>query len=78
MLTSVLLPLRRPALLLGLLLAAALTSHAQAPGNGGSTGGPPRPQADPTAVPIDGGASLLLAGGVAFGLKKIRNRRRAK
>lgn len=69
--------LRRPALLLGLLLAAALASHAQAPGNGGATGGPPQPQADPTAVPLDGGASLLLASGVAFGLKKIRDRRRA-
>lgn len=68
--------LRRPALLVGLLLAG-LASHAQAPGNGGATGGPPQPQADPTAVPLDGGASLLLASGVAFGLKKLRDRRRA-
>jgi hypothetical protein len=68
--------LRRPALLLSLLLVA-LGSHAQAPGNGGATGGPPQPQADPTAVPLDGGASLLLASGVAFGLKKLRDRRRA-
>ncbi len=68
--------LRRPALLLGLLLASALASYAQAPGNGGSTGGPPAPQPDPTAVPLDGGASLLLASGVAFGLKKLRERRR--
>ena len=37
----------------------------------GSTG----PQADPTGVPIDGGASLLLAGGVAYGLKKLRARK---
>jgi hypothetical protein len=68
--------LRRPALLLGLLLAGALASHAQAPGNGGSTGGPPEPQApDPTQVPLDGGASLLLAGSVAYGLRKLRQRR---
>jgi hypothetical protein len=75
MFISLLLSLRRPALLLGVLLAAAVASHAQAPGNGGSTGGPPQPE--PTAVPLDGGASLLLASGVAFGLKKIRDRRRA-
>ncbi|MFD1875114.1 PID-CTERM protein-sorting domain-containing protein [Hymenobacter bucti] len=76
MFTSLLFSLRRPALLVGLLLAA-LVSHAQAPGNGGATGGPPQPQADPTAVPLDGGASLLLVSGVAFGLKKLRARRRA-
>ena len=35
------------------------------------TGGP-----EPTAVPLDGGASLLLAGGVAYGLRKLRQRRR--
>jgi len=29
-------------------------------------------------VPLDGGASLLLASGVAFGLKKLRDRRRAR
>ena len=37
----------------------------------------PVPTADPTAVPLDGGASLLLAGGVALGLKRLRARRRA-
>jgi hypothetical protein len=69
--------LRCPALLLGLLLAGALASHAQAPGNGGSTGGPPEPQAPAAAteVPIDGGASLLLASSVAYGLRKLRKRR---
>ncbi len=40
-----------------------------------STGGP-SPQ--PAAVPLDGGASLLLASGVALGLKKLRDRRRAR
>ena len=68
--------LRRLALLSSLLLAGALASHAQAPG-GGTTAGPPAPQADPTAVPLDGGASLLLASGVAYGLRRLRQRRRA-
>ncbi|QKG54359.1 PID-CTERM protein-sorting domain-containing protein [Hymenobacter sp. BRD67] len=49
-------------------LAAGL-AQAQAPGSGG-----PAPQ-DPTAVPLDGGASLLLASGVAYGLKRLRQRR---
>jgi hypothetical protein len=57
------------ALVIGLLAAAP--AAAQTPSTGG-----PTPQADPTAVPLDGGASLLLASGVAFGLKKLRNRRR--
>ena len=35
----------------------------------------PRPDAGPAGVPIDGGASLLLAGGVAYGLRKLRQRR---
>jgi len=42
-----------------------------------SSGGP-APGAEPTAVPIDGGASLLLAGGVAYGLKQLRTRRQAR
>ncbi len=51
--------------------AGALTvfsAHAQ-PGSGGPT---------PIDVPIDGGLSLLLAGGAAFGFKKLRDRRRAR
>lgn len=50
-------------------------AHAQA-----DTGGPKpdNPIPDPTAVPLDGGASLLLAGGVALGLKKLRARRQAR
>jgi hypothetical protein len=46
---------------------------AQGPGDGGPT--PTNPPT--TEIPIDGGASLLLAGGVAFGLKKLRDRRKA-
>ena len=55
-------------------LFSAATALAQ-PGSGGPT---PSPTVDPTAVPIDGGASLLLASGVAFGLKKLRDRRKAR
>ncbi|WP_188814713.1 PID-CTERM protein-sorting domain-containing protein [Hymenobacter cavernae] len=55
------------------LLVLALTSQpAQGPGSGGPTPGAP---AEPTAVPLDGGASLLLASGAAYGLRKLRRRR---
>jgi hypothetical protein len=60
---------------LALSLSALSSISAQAQGPG-STG--PQPDADepaPTGVPIDGGASLLLAGGVAYGLKKLRARK---
>jgi hypothetical protein len=56
------------ALAAGLLFATA--AQAQAPG---STG--PTPQA-PAAVPLDGGASLLAASGVAYGLRYLRQRRK--
>lgn len=48
------------------------SAHAQAPNSGGPV---PTPLADPTAVPLDGGASLLLASGVAYGLRRLRQRR---
>jgi len=54
-----------------LAVAVAFSQVALAqPGSGGPTPGAT------TAVPIDGGASLLLAGGVAYGLKRLRNRRK--
>ena len=56
------------------LVFLALASQAQTPGSGGPTPGAPTP--DPTEVPIDGGASLLLASGVAYGLKRLRQRQR--
>ncbi|MDO7850966.1 PID-CTERM protein-sorting domain-containing protein [Hymenobacter convexus] len=62
-----------------LFLAAALTAAASslALAQGPSTGGPaPGTPAATTDVPLDGGASLLLASGVALGLKKLRQRRR--
>ncbi|RZK15373.1 MAG: hypothetical protein EOO56_22985 [Hymenobacter sp.] len=54
-----------------LLLGAAQLVQAQAPGSGGPT---PDPTPDPTDVPLDGGASLLLAGGVVCGLRRLRAR----
>ena len=51
------------------LLLFALAGQAQAPTSNGPT--PGNPQA---TVPLDGGASLLLAGGVAYGLRRLRRR----
>ena len=69
--------MKRFALISFLLLAGAGAQHAAAqPGSGG-----PQPGAGPTGptgVPLDGGASLLLAGGVAYGLRRLRQRRRAE
>jgi len=55
----------------GVLFTAA-AALAQGPGSGG-----PTPTA-PTETPIDGGASLLLAAGGAYGLKRLRAYRAAK
>ena len=68
-LTSRLLPVA-----VGVLFTCAAAAQGL-PGNGGTTGGPPAPGA--TTVPLDGGASLLLAGGVGLALRKLRRRRRA-
>lgn len=54
-----------------LLVWAAAPALAQGPGSGG-----PKPgAAEPTTAPLDGGASLLLAAGTAYGLNKLRPRR---
>ncbi|SHL27351.1 PID-CTERM protein-sorting domain-containing protein [Hymenobacter psychrotolerans] len=55
-----------------LVLLATSLAVAQGPGSGGPN---PDPQ-QPTAVPIDGGVSLLVAAGVGLGLKKLRDKRR--
>ncbi|MFD1468307.1 PID-CTERM protein-sorting domain-containing protein [Hymenobacter caeli] len=56
-------------------LVLAATALAQ-PGSGGPSPAPtPVPPGGPTEAPLDGGASLLLAGGVAYGLKRLRERR---
>ncbi|GAA4013434.1 hypothetical protein GCM10022408_28120 [Hymenobacter fastidiosus] len=56
-----------PVLILFLVLLGSSSTQAQGPGLGG-----PRPGA--TNAPLDGGASLLLAAGAAYGLKKLRRR----
>jgi len=56
-------------LLLSATLLLALGANAQ-PGSGGPGPG----TLDPTEVPLDGGASLLLATGVAYGLRRLRQR----
>ncbi|MFD1873360.1 PID-CTERM protein-sorting domain-containing protein [Hymenobacter bucti] len=53
----------------GLLLSAS-SAYAQ-PGSGGTA---PDPTPDPTAVPLDGGASLIAAAGIGFGIRKLRAR----
>ena len=54
------------------------TSKLLAQGDPPDNGGPTPPNPPPAEIPIDGGASLLLAGGVAYGLKKLRDRRKKK
>ena len=54
---------------LTLLLALTGAARAQGPGSGGPT------PTGPTPTPLDGGASLLLAGGLAYGLRRLKQRR---
>jgi hypothetical protein len=60
-----------------LLGAAPMIASAQA-GSGGPFPTNPVTPINPTEVPLDGGASLLLASGVAYGLRQLRQRRRAR
>ena len=53
-------------------LLTAIGALAQ-PGSGGPS--PGTPIVNPTAIPIDGGISLLLAAGGVYGLKRLRQRR---
>ena len=39
---------------------------------------PPVDPANPDPIPVDGGASLLLAAGVGYGVKKMKARKAAK
>jgi hypothetical protein len=57
-----------------LLLLAGAVAQAQ-PGSGGPGPGTPVTPVTPTDVPLDGGASLLLAGGVGYALQRLRQRR---
>ncbi len=64
-------------LIFGLLAGVTLVQHAagQVPGGGGPGGG--GGAGGGTGVPIDGGASLLLASGAAYAAKRLHQRRRA-
>ena len=53
---------------IGLALFCLVQAARAQPGNGG-----PQPGA-PTATPLDGGVSLLLAAGVGLGLRRLRRR----
>jgi len=53
-------------LLIFLLSITALAAHAQ----------PSDPGGDPDSAPIDGGLSLLIAGGVGYGVKKLKEKRK--
>lgn len=70
--------LKKITLITGICLCAGMVKvYAQgAPDDGGPT--PTEPPPPPAEIPIDGGASLLVAGGVAYGLKKLRDRRKAR
>jgi len=39
------------------------------------TGPAPAPTTTPAAVPLDGGSSVLLASGIAYGLRRLQQRR---
>jgi len=39
---------------------------------------PPFNSGDPSPIPVDGGVSLLLAAGAAYGIKKVRDNKKAK
>ena len=52
-----------------LALTACSLALAQAPGSGG-----PAPGVAPTETPLDGGASMLLAGGIGYALRRLRLR----
>ena len=54
------------ALLVILWMLPGPAAHAQ------PTSGGPDPGPTPTDMPLDGGASLLLAGGVAYALRRLR------
>ena len=63
--------LKNVGLMLGVLLMLAGSVAQAQPGSGGPGPGTP----DPSAVPLDGGASLLLAGGVSYAIRRLRRKR---
>lgn len=69
-------PIRRLFLASAFLLLAAGAQQVRAQAAEPESGGPTPQTPAATPVPLDGGASLLLAGGVAYGLRKLRQRRK--
>lgn len=55
------------------ILLVPMLLMAQPQGNGYGAGG-----GDPDSAPIDGGLSLLVAAGVGYGAKKMKEKRMAK
>ena len=56
-------------------LVAAVWGLASLAARAQPTTGGPTPGTQPTPVPLDGGASLLLAGGVGYAVRRLRQRR---
>ena len=60
------------------LVCTVQIAKADDPGNPGDVIGGGNGQSNPNAgVPVDGGASLLIAGGVAYGLKRLKKSKKA-
>ena len=57
-------------ILIGCFCLATFVSLAQSPG--------PTPDPDPVGAPVDGGVGLLAAAGIAYGAKKLRDKRKEK
>jgi hypothetical protein len=69
-------PLFYMLLIMIMLLIPVLGISQPGPGGGGGTGG--NPDGTGGSAPIDGGLGLLLAAGVGYGVKKLRDYKRLK
>jgi len=56
----------------------AIPSLSQGPPDTGGSGPDGDPGGDPDLIPIDGGLGFLLAAGVGYGVKKVRDFRKKK
>src|SRR5687768_6978033 len=61
---------------IGFLLLSSVNATAQ-PGVTDTGENPPPPPSEPVDTPIDAGLGLLIVAGFAFGVKKIRDHRKA-
>jgi hypothetical protein len=61
-----------------LLLSAALLLTSAALHAGPPTFTPSDPDGTPVGVPVDGGASLLLAAGASYGIKRLKEKRQIR